>query len=173
MILKENIFPIGQINKPHGINGEMSFTFTTDIFEREEIPFFILETEGIFVPFFIEEYRFKSDASGLIKFEDVDTEMKARAFTGLTIYLPLKYIEKVEDEEIGLEYFTGFKLFDNKDKEIGVITDIDQTTENALFIIDNGIDELLIPVSEEYITSIDHDQKIIHVSLPEGLLELF
>jgi len=173
MILKENLFPIGQINKPHGINGEMSFTFTTDIFEREEIPFFILETEGIFVPFFIEEYRFKSETSGLIKFEDVDTELKARAFTGLTIYLPLKYIEKVEDEEIGLEYFTGFKLLDDKENEIGVITDIDQTTENALFIIDNGNDELLIPVSEEYITSIDHDQKIIHVSLPEGLLELF
>ncbi|HRZ98245.1 MAG TPA: ribosome maturation factor RimM [Paludibacter sp.] len=172
MILKQDIFPIGQIIKPHGIHGEMSFTFSTDVFDREEIPFFIIEIDGIFVPFFIEEYRFKTDTSGLLKIEDVDTQEKAKEFAGLTIYLSVKYIEKVENEEIGLEYFVGYKLIDTNKGEIGKITEIDQTTENALFVIETTDDELLIPVSEEYIDKINHKKKIIYVTLPEGLLDL-
>ena len=172
MIVKDELFPIGQLIKPHGIHGEMSFTFSTDVFDREDIPYFIIETEGIFVPFFIEEYRFKTDSSGLLKFEDVDTQEKAKEFAGLTIYLPVKYIEKVEDEEIGLDYFIGYQLIDTTKGEIGKISEIDQTTENALFVIETTEDELLIPVSEEYITKINHKKKIIHVSLPEGLLDL-
>ncbi len=172
MILKEDLFPIGQIIKPHGIHGEMSFTFSTDVFDREEIPFFIIETEGILVPFFILEYRFKTDTAGLLKLEDIDTQEKAKAFSGLTIYLPVKYIEKVDDEEIGLEHFVGYQIVDTVKGVIGKITEVDQTTENALFVIETTDDEFLIPVSEEYIVKINHKKKIIHVTLPDGLLEL-
>ena len=58
MISLDEIFPIGQINKPHGVNGELSFTFSSDVFDTEEIPYLIMEIEGIPVPFFIDEYRF-------------------------------------------------------------------------------------------------------------------
>jgi 16S rRNA processing protein RimM len=39
-------------------------------------------------------------------------------------------------------------------------------------VIQKEDDELLIPVSEEYIKKIDHENKIIVVELPEGLLDL-
>lgn len=172
MILSEEIFPIGQISKPHGINGEMSFSFTTDVFDSEEVSYFILEIDGIFVPFFIEEYRFKSNSTALIKLEDINTEEKAREFNGLTVYLPKKYLEKVEDTEIDLDYYAGFTLVDENHGEIGLISEVDQTTENALFVIGEGESELLIPVGEDYITNIDHEKKIIFVILPEGLLDL-
>ncbi|MDO9154531.1 MAG: ribosome maturation factor RimM [Paludibacter sp.] len=172
MILKEDVFPIGQIIKPHGIHGEMSFTFTSDVFDREEIPCFIIETEGILVPFFIETYRLKTDTAGLLKIIDVDTQEKAKAFVGLTIYLPAKFIEKVNGENIGLDYFVGFLLIDSEKGGIGMISEIDQTTENALFVIEAAENDLLIPVSAAYIVGVDHKKKIIHVSLPEGLLEL-
>ena len=67
MISLDEIFPIGQINKPHGVNGELSFTFSSDVFDTEEIPYLIMEIEGIPVPFFIEEYRFKPPVSALTK----------------------------------------------------------------------------------------------------------
>ena len=55
---------------------------------------------------------------------------------------------------------------------LGVISEVDQTTENVLFVIPTKNDELLIPAGEEYIEDIDHDKKIIYVRLPEGLLDL-
>jgi len=172
MILKEDLFPIGQINKPHGVNGEMVFSFTSDVFDTEDVPFFVVEIQGIFVPFFIEEYRFKSVESALIRLEDVNSDEKARAFSGLTVYLPKKYLEKVENAEIELDYFAGFTLIDELLGEIGVISEVDQTTENALFVIPTTDDELLIPVGDDYIHEIDHEQKKIFVKLPEGLLDL-
>ena len=172
MILKSSVFPIGQIIKPHGVNGEMSFSFTSDIFDREEIPYFIFEMQGILVPFFVAEYRFKGKTTGLLKLDGVTTDDQARGFFGLTIYLPKKYLEKVEDTEIELDYFAGFSLVDAEKGLLGVISEVDQTTENVLFVIPTQDDELLIPAGEEYIEEIDHEKKIIYVRLPEGLLDL-
>lgn len=172
MITKDEIFPIGQINKPHGVNGEMSFSFTTDVFDTEEVPYLIFDIQGIFVPFFITEYRFKSNETALIKLEGVISDEKARSFAGLTVYLPKKYLEQVEDTEIELDYFVGFTLIDQQAGELGVILEVDQTTENALFVIEKNDDELLIPVGDDYIVEIDHDNKRMIVNLPEGLLEL-
>ena len=172
MILKSDIIPIGQINKPHGVNGEMSFSFTTDIFDREEVPFFIFEIQGILVPFFVDEYRFKGSTTGLLKLDGVKSDEEARAFFGLTIFLPKSYLEKVEDNEIEIDYFAGFSLVDAENGLLGVISEVDQTTENVLFVIPKDNDELLIPAGDEYIENIDHDKKIIYVRLPEGLLDL-
>lgn len=172
MIKKDEVFPVGQINKPHGVNGEMSFSFTTDVFDTAQSPYFIIETEGIFVPFFIEEYRFKTDETGLLKLEGINTEEKARNLSGLSLYLPKSYLEDVGDNEIELNYFVGFQLIDNTYGEIGIIAEVDQTTENALFVIEKEDDELLIPVGDDYITEIDHENKKLYADLPEGLLSL-
>jgi len=172
MILKSDVFPIGQIIKPHGVNGEMSFSFTTDIFDREEVPYFIFDMQGLLVPFFLDEFRFKSNSTGLLKLDGVTTDEQARGFSGLTIFLPKSFLEKVEDTEIELDYFAGFSLVDSEKGLLGVISEVDQTTDNVLFVIPTKDDELLIPAGEEYIEEIDHDKKIIYVTLPEGLLDL-
>ncbi|MBN2764789.1 MAG: 16S rRNA processing protein RimM [Paludibacteraceae bacterium] len=172
MISTDEILPIGQINKPHGVNGEMSFTFTSDVFDSEEIPYLIMEIDGIPVPFYIEEYRFKTNSTGLIKFQDIDSEEAAREFNGLSIYVLKKYLDKVEDNEIELAYFVGFMLRDAHKGDIGIVTEIDESTDNTLFVIAEGEDEILIPVGDDYITDIDHNNKIILTNLPEGLLDL-
>jgi len=172
MILVEDIIPIGQIMKPHGVNGEMSFSFTSDVFDREDVPYFIFDMQGIFVPFFLQEYRFKGSTTGLMKLDGVKTEEQARSFMGLTIYLPKSFLEKVEDDEIEVDYFAGFSLIDENAGLIGVISEVDKTTENYLFVIPKKNDELLIPAGEDYILNIDHENKKIFVKLPEGLLDL-
>jgi len=172
MISKFDIFPIGQIIKPHGIHGELSFSFTSDVFDKEDITYFIFEIQGIFVPFFITEYRFKTNTTALVKLDDITSEEQARPFCGLTIYVSNEFLEKVEVVEIELDYFVGFQLIDENSSLIGLIKEVDQTTENALFIIEKPNDELFIPVSNDYIQNIDHKKKIIQVRLPEGLLDL-
>ena len=172
MITKEQVFPIGQINKPHGIHGEMSFSFTSDVFDRVELPFFIFEIDGIMVPFSVNTYRFKTASTGILKLEGVGNEQEARTFSGLPIYVQNEYLDVVENTEIELDYFVGFLLIDAVKGDIGIIHEIDQTTENALFVIQQTDDELLIPVGDEYIQEIDHEHKTITVVLPEGLLDL-
>jgi len=172
MINKNEVFPIGKINKPHGINGEMSFTFTTDVFDTENAEFLIFEIEGIFVPFYIESYRFKTETTALLKLENIENEEQAREFNGLSIYLPVEFREKVSEEEITMDYFIGFKLQDKMQGEIGTVTAIDQATENVLFIVEKDLNEILIPATDDFILEIDHEEKIIYVEIPDGLLEI-
>ena len=171
MINYDEIFPVGKLEKTHGLNGEISFNFTTDVFDTAEAPFFILEVQGILVPFYIESYRFKTDSTGLLKFEGIDTEEKARELWGHELYLPKTYIDQMDEKEIGLEYFVGFEIHDTSGI-IGTITEVDDSTGNALFIIGKADEDVLIPVVDEYITEINHEKRILHMQLPEGLLDL-
>ena len=77
MIKKETVYKIGKIGKPHGVNGEVAFHFDDDVFDRTEAQYLILEIDGILVPFFIDEYRFKTDETALVLFADIDTQDKA------------------------------------------------------------------------------------------------
>ena len=171
MIKKEEVYKIGVINKPHGVKGEVSFTFTDDIFDRVDCDYLILLMDGILVPFFIEEYRFRSDSSALVKFEDIDTAEKARMFTNVEVFFPMKYVEE-QDEVTSWNYFVGFVVDDVNHGTLGVIIDVDDATMNVLFVIESEDgNEVLLPAHEEFILDIDHKKKRVKVNIPEGLLE--
>ena len=89
MIKESEVFKIGVFNKPHGVKGELSFTFTDDIFDRVDCDYLICLLDGIMVPFFIEEYRFRSDTTALVKLDRIDTAEQARKFTNVEVYFPL------------------------------------------------------------------------------------
>ena len=74
MIKQEEVFKIGRLGKAHGVKGELSFMFDDDVFDRVDADYLVLDVDGILVPFFIEEYRFRSDSTALVKFEGVDTQ---------------------------------------------------------------------------------------------------
>lgn len=172
MIKKEEVYKIGLFNKPHGIHGELSFTFSDDIFDRVDCDYLVCLLDGIFVPFFIEEYRFRSDSTALIKLEGVDSAERARMFTNIEVYFPIKYAEESEPDELSWNFFIGFNMRDVHAGELGEIIDVDQATMNILFVVNYGKEELLVPAQEEFIVEIDQTHKVITVNLPEGLLAL-
>lgn len=173
MIRKEEVYKIGILNKPHGIHGELQFTFTDDIFDRAGNDYLVCLIDGILVPFFLEEYRFRSDSTALVKFEGIDTAERARVFTNIEVYFPKEYAEEESDvSELSWNYFIGFRLDDIHHGLLGEVVDVDTLTINTLFVIDHQGDELLVPAREEFIVGIDQEQKLITVDLPEGLLTL-
>lgn len=172
MIKKEDTYPIGCITKAHGLKGEVVFNFEDDIFDRVECPYLICEVEGILVPFFMEEYRFKTDSSALVKFEDINSAEQAMQLIGSEVYFENKYIEEGDADEVSLNYFIGFTIKDTDGATIGTITGIDDQTENWLFHVETVNADVLIPAHEDFIIEINHKDKIIEMDLPEGLLDL-
>ena len=175
MIRKEDLLLIGKIIKPHGLQGELSFEFFTDIFDVVEAPHFFCELEGIFVPFFIESYRFKNNMTGLIKFRGVDTEKEAKELIKSSLYLlrGLLPSDFSPEEEQGIDFYIGYQIVDQYENRVGEIVSIDDSTENVLFNVlsDSGV-EFLIPVSDDYIVEIEEEKKIIRMDIPDGLLTL-
>lgn len=172
MIKREDVYKIGVFNKPHGIHGELSFTFTDDIFDRVEAEYLICLLDGIFVPFFLEEYRFRSDSTALVKLEGVDTAERARMFTNVEVYFPAKHDEDAGPGELTWDFFVGFRVEEVNHGDLGEVTEVDTATINTLFVVDHQGEELLIPAQEEFIQNIDQKHKVITMDLPEGLLAL-
>ena len=169
MIRKEEVYKIGRLGKVHGIKGEISFLLDDDVFDRVDADYLVLDVDGILVPFFIEEYRFKTDRNVLMKFDGIDTQERARELTGCDVYFPRALAESDEDNLSWAEMI-GYSLVDAQSgQKIGTIAAVDDSTINILFELEDG---RLIPASEELITNIDTQKHQIEINLPEGILEL-
>ena len=169
MIRYEEVYKIGRLGKSHGIKGEVSFQFDDDIFDRVDADYLVLEIDGILVPFFMEEYRFRSDSLALVKFCDIDTQERAAELTGCDVYFPRTLAEE-DDEQLSLASLVGFNVIEaNSNKKVGTIASIDDSTANILFELEDG---RLIPATDDLITDINTKDKTIKMKIPEGLLEL-
>ena len=173
MITLNDVYLIGTLGKPHGVKGEIAFSFDDDVFDREEADYLFILIDGLLVPFFIEEYRFSSDVQALMKFEGIDSLEQAMALTGCDVYYPRDHADDQDDDTVSKAELNGFKLIDAASgKVVGTIKGLDDATANLLFIVDTGQGERLIPASHELIKKIDKHQQTITVAIPEGLLEI-
>ena len=169
MIKKDETYKIGRLGKSHGVRGEVSFLFDDDVFDRVDADYLILDIDGILVPFFIEEYRFRSDSTALMKFEGIDTQERARELTGCDVYFPWDLAANDEDR-ISWTAIVGFDIIDaSTNKPVGRIASVDDSTLNILFRLEDGH---LIPASEDLITDMNQTNRTITINLPEGILEL-
>lgn len=170
MIRQEEVFPIGRLGKPHGVKGEIQFQFTDDVFDRVDADYLVLSIDGILVPFFMEEYRFRSDEVALVKFCDIDTQERASQLTGCEVYFPTKLSDATEEDGLSWAEIIGYHLVDDANgRDIGAIVSVDDSTQNVLFCLE---DDTLIPAHPDWIVNIDRTNRVIRVNLPEGLLQL-
>lgn len=179
MIRPEEVYKIGRLGKAHGVKGEVSFQFDDDIFDRVDADYLVLDIDGILVPFFMEEYRFRNDTVCLVKFCDIDTQQRAQELTGCDVYFPRAFAEEADDD-LSLASLVGFTIINAgggkaaahtvpDDLVVGIISSIDDTTANILFELDNG---RLIPANDDLIVDIDTEHRQIRMNIPEGLLDI-
>ncbi len=173
MIKQEEVYRIGRLGKPHGVKGEVSFQVSDDVFDRVDADCLVLELDGILVPFFIEEYRFRSEDIALLKLEGVDTADQARELTGCSVFF-LRRLADNDREEVTWAEIIGYRVIDaNTLQEVGTLTDVDDSTVNTLFnVTTKEGDEVLLPAGEDLITAVDKAARNITMTIPEGLLDL-
>ncbi len=171
---KEECFYLGKIVSKFSFKGEVLIKLDTD--EPESY----VKMESVFVdynnnlvPFFIEKSSLHKSDLLRVKFEDVDTEEDADDLMKAKIYLPLTLLPKLEGDQFYFHEVIGFTIIDANFGEVGVIKSINDSTAQALFEIDRKGIEILIPMNDEFIERIDRDSKTVHVTTPEGLIDLY
>lgn len=169
MLRKEDFVYFGKFLKPHGTKGEIGLE-TEDFALGDECDFVACDIDGILVPFFFEERRTKNHDTLIVKIERMESAEEVRYLTNRKVYIPREWTEN--SEELSWAYFRGFTAVDETVGVLGEIVDIDDSTMNTLFVIDNEGEELLVPLQEEFIAGIDHENKEIIFNLPEGLVTL-
>lgn len=177
MIQRSEISEIGQFNKAHGVKGELNATINIDQEFFEIYNCIIVDINGIFVPFFTESVRRKGVSTILLKLEDIENDNETKPFVNKTIYckkVDLKSFEEDCDYEYGefADFYIGYSIFDTSLGNIGEISDIDDSTDNALFLVSCENGTFFVPITQDFIENIDDDNKVIYMNLPEGLITL-
>lgn len=176
MITRDELIAIGRYNKPHGVAGEISATIDVDLDTLQGLSCLVTDIDGIFVPFFVNACRPKSQETVLLTIDGIDNEKEVSRLVNHDIYaLKRDYRQESLDSDADrfpLDYFIGFELRDSDGQRVGEITDVDEQTENAIFIVDREGAELMVPATDELIVEFDLDKKVMVMDLPQGLLDL-
>ena len=174
-INKNDCVEVGYIQKPHGLKGEVILVFDKEFEETfEELEFLFIEVDGGLVPFFIEDegLQLRTDESAICRLEFVDSLTKAKDLVGSKVYVFDHDIIDSEDQGI-TSTLIGMRAYDAKFGDIGLISRVDDFSGNLVITVLHPNAEILIPLSDEVITSIDEDKKEIYLSCPNGLIEIY
>ena len=171
---KEDCFYLGKIAKKFSFKGEVLAYLDTDepeLYENLESVF--VECNKHLVPFFIETSSLHKNDFLRIRFEDVSTEEEAEAILGNDLYLPLSMLPKLSGNKFYFHEVIGFEVEDQRLGVVGTIQSINDSTAQPLFEVLYGGVEILIPMIDHFLVTIDRDNKKVVMNLPEGLIEMY
>ena len=150
---------IAKILKSNGTDGGILIGMR-DI-DAEDInlkePVFI-EFDGLPVPFFIQDITPRGTSKAIIHLNDVLSLQDAEEIVGRAVY-----VDSDQDEE-GEEDFLGWTVYD-RDVRVGVVDGFEDIPGNPCL----AIGDILIPLHEDFVISIDDEERIITLDLPSGL----
>lgn len=167
-MIKESV---AKITKVYSTSGELSLRLYDnfdDSFVCDE-PFYVC-IDSLEVPVYVGEFSKKGASKAVVRFDDIDSEVRALEFVGKELYL---YFEEEKDEELYYENMVGYTIIDEISGKKGVVTEFVDYNNNPLFDVDFDGVNVMVPLNDEIISEINEDEKRIVVSLPEGLMALY
>jgi 16S rRNA processing protein RimM len=175
MITDSEIIEIGKFGKTHGIHGEINAMLDDDV-DIESLEKIVVKIDGINVPFFINTLRPRHGETVILSIYDIDTDKGASMFVNCPIYaLKSDNVKESEEDSEGMyaSDLIGYTIVHADGRPVGKITDINDSTENALFVVKVPHGEsVYIPIADELIDEINTDKKYLVMTLPEGILDL-
>ena len=171
---KEDCFYLGKIVKKYSFKGELLVKLDTDdpgIYTKMESVF--IDKNKNLIPFFIERYSLHKSTLLRVKFEDIDSEEDANKLLKSELYLPLEFLPQLTGNKFYYHEIFGFEAEDLSFGLIGIIKGVNDNTNQAILEIDRNGSEILIPLIDDFIKSVDREQKKIILEVPEGLIDIY
>lgn len=169
----EACFQLGYVSKVHGIKGEIQCYFDVDIPENyKKMESVFVDINNKLVPFFIEKISLIGHKA-VVKFEDIDGIEQAAELKGKGLYLPLEKLPALGGNQFYFHEIIGYRVKDEEEGLLGTIKDIYALPHQDIIAMEFENKEVLIPISDDIIKSVDHERKELNVHLPPGLLQIY
>ena len=169
-----DVYCVGRLGKSHGVKGEMTFLYDDDVFDRVDADYVFVKVDGLLVPFFFESYRFRSDETALVKWEDVDTADAAAELTGCEVFFPRQLADEDTDAPLSVAEIVGYQVIDAANGQtVGTIKAVDDATINTLFEVETPDGRsVVLPANADLIGTFDRAQHTVTMTIPDGVLNL-
>ena len=118
-------------------------------------------------PFFITEVKYVGK-NMVVSFDGIKTIEAAKALIGKNVLADEKNIS-VKKQANSLE---GYDLIDEVKGNVGKVNELIVLPKQQFLSIYVNDNEVLLPYTDTFVRSIDHNTKIIYYCAPEGLFDI-
>ena len=165
--MKKDLHILGKISKTHGYNGTMALVADKPLGdELENLKEVFVVVDGLPVPFPVEEFALLTNTLAHVQLEFAGSLEEARKLVGCRVYTDAPYGK--QENEAGLEQWTGFAVRDSKYGDVGLIKKIEDYKGNVVMQIVDGEEETLISMYSGLVTGVDEHAKILYITAPDG-----
>lgn len=134
--------------------------------------FLFFSPNGSRVPFKVTDVE--ENAHFVIGLEDVNNKKDSDLLAGQEIWIPLEVVKpRHQRSPRNLnDKWEEYQLLDTRSNTIFSIERVEEFPQQLMAVVRIDDRERLIPLSEQLISSIDKQKRLITMELPEGLLEI-
>lgn len=153
----------GEVILKHGLGKKTALKDVTVIF--------IEEMKNSFIPWFVVESKAKTEDEIYLKVEGVNSKESAQRLTQKKVWLKTEDFRKLAGKSSPIALI-GYLLI-NEGEELATIEEVIEQPHQVLLRIMLSGNEALIPLHDETLDKIDHKKQQVHVTLPDGLLDVY
>lgn len=170
---KEDCFFLGRVAKTHGLKGEVTLKLDVDDASAyAKMKHFFLEINKVLTPYFVEHIKMNGDKM-FVKIKDIDSIEMAQNLVGKEAYLPMEMLPKLSGKQFYFHEIVGFTVVDTEKGVLGPVTEVLEYPTQAILQVMKDKKEILIPILEHVIQHVDRDKKVLQITAPEGLIDMY
>ncbi len=169
----DSCYQLGYVIKAHGLKGDISIFIDADEPQAyRNLESVLILQDSQLVPFFISKIKLLGQKA-ILSLEDSHDIESAQLLKGAALYLPLTALPKLADDQFYFHEIIGFIVQDKNLGVIGPVTTVYDAGPQDLLAIEHQHKEVLLPINDETVISVNKDKKQIFVNMPNGLLDIY
>lgn len=171
--MENNYRNIGKIVSGFGLKGEMivQHHLGKKIAVSKIKVIFLEQKKEELLPYFIENIRKKGDDELYLKLEGIETREAATKLLRREVWLKESeiHVHTQKNNPIG---WVGYKVVD-QGKDLGPVLEVIEQPHQVLCRLEINSKEVLVPINEQTLDKVDHKNRCVLLTLPDGLLEIY
>ena len=168
-----DLLEVGKIINTHGLRGEVkvaAWTDTPDVFEDLDVVYLKKRTENVKLT--IKNVKYQKN-NLIVKFAEYNDINDVEVLKNSVLYAERSALGELPDGVYYIADLIGMTVKKENGEVIGKIKDVLQTGANDVYVVAREMQkDMLIPVIDEVVLSVDMDTSEVTVSLMEGLEDL-
>jgi 16S rRNA processing protein RimM len=167
---EETVVRIGEIVSTHGIHGKLRVRYHNE--DKKGFlsykSLLVRNPLGRLEPFEVTEARIHRKLI-IVQLRGLDSIDQAERLVGGSVFVERTSLPELEEDEYYWADLIGLEVTTTEGKSVGEVVRIIPTGANDVLVITAGVEELLVPATEEVIKEVDLVSRRMVISLQEGL----
>jgi 16S rRNA processing protein RimM len=170
----DDCYFLGYIVKPIGLTGKFQVKLdVSEPLEYTELESVFVEINKQLIPFFIESIELQPNSKAHVTFQDIDSPDLARDLGGKQLFLPLDILPELEGNHFYFHEIEGYQCIDNSFGKLGNVLKVQEAPAQDLLVVEHKGNEVLIPLLDNTVQSLNRTTREIIISTPEGLIDMY